>query len=532
MILRKPYAFIIKHFKLIHLIILACLIFSVYTLSGISSLANTLINSRTYTYSGAETYINKIIYLFLFVSGFLGFVIYWLFKKKNKPVGVYLGLVGYSIASIAFYMFLFSVLKNLINSTVELDTLRFIKDGIIIFDLPAYFFIVICFIRGIGFNLKQFNFSKDIEELNIAEKDSEEFELIVGQNNYKYLRLFRRTLREGKYYILENRVPITIFTIIVSLILVFLGYKHYKKYYDYVKAQRVTQINGINYILNHAYITAENYNGELIKEGSKFVVLDMTFENVTGADKTVDINSFALTYKQLYYKPTLSYNYKFYDLGNPFIKDEVIEPNNYVNRIIVFEIPSTTTAQNFLLRVEYGVYSKRSNVFSNYIRFNVNATNIDTEEKHEYLEFKDDLFTNVNNENEFKLRINNSSIQDNYNDRYVICDKKLQCKKYNSLISSNKYTNKTLIILDIDGTIYEDAKFTKYFNNYNKIFADFAYLEYQYNSRIYIEKATIYPGASITDKIFILADNKIKDAKKLTLFFKFRNNTYSIDLKG
>jgi hypothetical protein len=55
-ILRKPYAFIIKHFKLIHLIILGCLAFCIYNFGGIQGLINTLISSRTYTYSGADIY--------------------------------------------------------------------------------------------------------------------------------------------------------------------------------------------------------------------------------------------------------------------------------------------------------------------------------------------------------------------------------------------------------------------------------------------------------------------------------------------
>lgn len=532
MILRKPYAFIIKHFKLIHLIILGCLVFCVYTLSGISSLVDTLLNSRTYTYSGADVYINTIIYLFIFISFFLSIVIYILFKKKKKPVGIYLGLVVYNVVLIVLFIYLFNVLRTLINSTVEGDTLRFIRDIIFIVYIPAYLFIFVSFIRGIGFNLKQFNFSKDIAELKIADKDSEEFELMVGQNNYKYLRFIRRTIRETKYYILENMVAISILMIVVSVVLVFFGYKYYKKYVDKVKAQHVTQVEGINYVLNKAYITAEDYNGELIKEGSKFVVLDMTFENVSNQEVKIDLDRLALTYRQLYYKPNMSYNYKFYDLGFPYEKDFPIQPNTYINKYIIFEIPSTTTTTNFTLKVEYGVYSKKNKVFSNFVQFDVNATDIDTEEHHEYLKLRDEIYTNVNGENEFRLDINDFSILENYNDKYVICDKKLQCKKFNSLISANKYPNKSLLVLDYKGTIYDDAKFTKNIIDYNDIFSKFCYIQYQYANRIYTERVTVFPGTNINDKMFLLVDNKVKTSNKVTIYFKFRNNTYSIDLKG
>ena len=355
MILRKPYAFIIKHFKLIHLITLACLGFSVYTLSGISSLFNSLINSRTYTYSSADIYKNPVIYVFILLSLFMSVVLYILLKKKNKPVGLYFGLICYNVASIVSYIYLFGILNKLVNTTLEVDTLRFARDLIYIIYIPTIIFIVLCLIRGIGFNLKQFNFSKDIEELKIADKDSEEFELMVGQNSYKYMRLIRRTIRETKYYILENLVAITFISIGLALVLGFLGFKTYKKYVSKVKAQQVTSVNGINYVVNHAYITTEDFNGERIKEGSKFVVLDMSFENNSGTEAVVDIDRITLLNGQLKYKPTLAYNYKFYDLGFPYEINTPISTGSMMNKNLVFELPSTTTSTSFVLRIEYGV---------------------------------------------------------------------------------------------------------------------------------------------------------------------------------
>ena len=59
--------------------------------------------------------------------------------------------------------------------------------------------------RTLGFNLKQFDFKKDLEELDISDTDNEEVEVILGNNNYKYARFFRKTLRLTKYFILENK---------------------------------------------------------------------------------------------------------------------------------------------------------------------------------------------------------------------------------------------------------------------------------------------------------------------------------------
>ena len=532
MILRKPYAFIIKNFKVIHLIILGCLGFCLYNFGGIQGLLNTLITSRTYTYSGADIYINKIVYLFLLVALFLSSILFWLLRQKKKPVGLYVGLIIYIIGELIVYIYFYNVLGKLINETVELDTLSFMRDILVLVRLPGFVLLALCFMRGIGFNLKQFNFSKDIEELKIADKDSEEFELMVGQNNYKYMRTIRRTIREAKYYILENKLAMTVLFGVLIIILGFFGFRYYQQYMKKIKARTVSTVNGISYVVNKAYITSEDYNGNHIKDGSKFVVIDMSFNNTSNTDKALDLERFQLVNKQLLYTVTQSYNSKFYDLGVPYEKDTLIPKDEMMNRYIVFEIPETMVTTNFVLRIEYGVSSKNKKVISEYIKFDVNAQNIDTEDKNKKLNINEELAPNVNNENEFHMTINNYSIQENYNDKYVICDRKLVCNKYNSLITANSYNKKTMLVLSYKGTMFDSAKFTKTFNTYNKIFNAYAYIEYEnYNKNVY-EKVSIVPQSNVEDKAFLLVDRAIKDSKYINLIFKFRNTTYVLPLKG
>ena len=532
MILRKPYAFIIKNFKVIHLIILGCLGFCIYNFGGIQGLINTLISSRTYTYSGADIYINNIVYLFLLVALFLSVVLFWLLRQKKKPVGLYVGLIIYIVVQFVIYIYFYGVLNKLINETIELDTLSFMRDILVLVRYPGFVFLALCFMRGIGFNLKQFNFSKDIEELKIADKDSEEFELMVGQNNYKYMRTIRRTIREAKYYILENMLAMTVLAIVLTLVLGFFGFRYYQQYMKKVKARQVSTVNGISYVVNKAYITAEDYNGKRIKEGSKFVVVDMSFNNTSNADKTLDLDRIQLVNKQLLYTTTQAYNSKFFDLGIPYEKDTLIPKDEMLDRYVVFEIPDTMVTTNFTLRVEYGVTSKRSKVLSEYIKFDINAKNIDTEDKDKKINLNEELYTNVNDENEFRLTINKYNIQENFNDKYVICDRNLTCNKYNSLITANSYVKKTMIVLDYKALMLDSAKFTKTFNTYNKIFNAYTYIEYEsYNKKVH-EKISTVPNGDIEDKAFLLVDRSIKDSKYINLIFKFRNTTYVLPLKA
>ena len=532
MIIRKPYAFMIKHFKLLHLIILACIIFAIYNLSGIGALVNTLLSSRTYTYSGADIYINKSIYLFIFVALFLSVGLFWLLRQKRKPVGLYVGLMVYLVVLIVSFMYMYGVLNTLINETVEVDTIAFLRDFLVLLEAPGYVFSAICFVRGIGFNIKQFNFSKDIEELKIADKDSEEFEIMVGQNNYKYMRTLRRTIREGRYYVLENLVAITIVFGVLLIILGFFGFRYYQQYVKKVKSQQVSNVNGITYVINNAYITAEDYNGAKVKEGSKFVVIDMSFHNTSNDDKKLNLESIQLINNQLIYLSTQSYNSKFIDLGIPYERDTLIPKDEMFDRTLVFEIPETTITTHFDLRVEYGVSSKNKKVISNFVKFDVNAKNIDTDDTTTKFEYNHEVNTNVIDENPFDFTIRGFNLQENYNSKYVLCDKKLKCQKYNNLVSANAYNKKTMLVVDFKGKIHEDAKFTKTLNTYNKVFSNYTYLEYSvYNTRMF-EKVEIVPQSDVEDKLFFLVDRKILESNYINLTFQFRNNTYVIALKG
>ena len=77
-------------------------------------------------------------------------------------------------------------------------------------------------IRGLGFDIKKFNFTKDIQELNIEDIDSEEVEVNVNIDTKNIIRDINRRKRELGYWIKEN----LLFSIIlISVILIGASYK-------------------------------------------------------------------------------------------------------------------------------------------------------------------------------------------------------------------------------------------------------------------------------------------------------------------
>jgi len=89
-----------------------------------------------------------------------------------------------------------------------------------------------------------------------------------------------------------------------------------------------------------------------------------------------------------------------------------------------------------------------------------------------------------------------------------------------------------MLAIDIDGMMYDEAKFTKTFTTYNSIFEGFAYIDYIEKNREYTERVNIVPLSNVEGKVFLLIDRRLLNADKINLIFKFRNNTYVVPLKA
>ena len=186
------------------------------------------------------------------------------------------------------------------------------------------------------------------------------------------MRTIRRTIRELKYYFLENKFAISMISLAIVVVLSIVGVYYYNGYLKKLKETESASVNGITYTVNDSYITANDFNGEKIKEGYKYVVVDLSLYNVTSYSKTLDLAKIVLSNGQLLYYPTLIMNGKFYDLGKPYEEKQVILPSAYVEATLSFEIPETVTSNNYTLKVQYNLEGVLDRVKANYKNFDKN----------------------------------------------------------------------------------------------------------------------------------------------------------------
>ena len=167
MVIKKPYAFLIKNFRLIHAVLFALVgylgikSFALYDFFESYATNHYFVNSVDL----AAQYINFTMFGVIIGVILISALIFFILSLKNKERKFYIFLILYQIVLFIFLLYDFSVLQNLQDASMAIESVRALRDVNLIVLLPQIIFIFILAGRAIGFNIKQFDFKKDLEEL-------------------------------------------------------------------------------------------------------------------------------------------------------------------------------------------------------------------------------------------------------------------------------------------------------------------------------------------------------------------------------
>ena len=248
MILRKPYALLIKNFRLIHIILSLMMIYLFYKTNAILSFLGEYIGSSQIKISSDvlnslfdPIFIVLVAFIILFTL-----IIMSLMAFKKKPVKLYIYNIIVYIFSTIVYIAAFKTMEKLQFGLLDVKTLKLIQDFILttlIFQMTT---ILITIVRATGFNIKSFNFEEDLEKLEIDEADNEEFEVNIDVDTDKLLRKIKKKIRYMRYIYIENMLFINILAIIfVSCFLLFIYFN--------------TDVYSKTYSKNESFKTVDSY---------------------------------------------------------------------------------------------------------------------------------------------------------------------------------------------------------------------------------------------------------------------------------
>ena len=518
MIIRKPYAFLIKNFKKIHTVLLILSLYLAYRIFDVNRFVNEFMRLGTYDLysdpiSHHITFIMNIAIIIMIVgSGALVLLL----RHKNKPWKVYLlPLINY----IALF-FVLSIIKNFFKTytmSVEVTDLRFSRDLLFAFIAVQFPVIGIFFVRTIGLDINKFNFNMDQEFLELSDEDREEIEISLDIDVNTFKRLYRKVLRNINYFYQEHKLISRIIIGIISLVFLFNIYtflfvtnKSYKETDNY-------NYNDFTIKVDNSYVTDKDYKGSVISKKSKFVIVNISLTNNTDSSKKFDTSRFHLKAANLDFTTTeTTYAKEFYDLGKTYSKVSEVNGGNTVNFIIIYKVDSSIKNDKFVLFFQ----EKDSNNILRKIKLNIK----DLSKIEDLKEYKvgDSIHFDVANK-EDDVSIDSYQLATGFD--YSM--KKCKISDCSSQLANYQVPDgEKVLILDFASNIWESDDIVDFLDKCVMVeYTDEEGIDREIDVKFALNNKYLGKIA------YVLVPNEVEKSEKLKLHFIFRNKEYNYVLK-
>lgn len=534
MILKKPYGFLIKHFRIIHIILTALTIFIAVSSRNILSFIRRFIsNGYTTTVfdNMASEYVNWTIYLAIVFVVISLIAVYILLRTKKKPNKIYLVAIIYYILLLIFVAIAAYLINSLSEGLWSTASARTYRDIAQIVYYPQFIFIIILGIRALGFNVKQFDFKSDLKELEITDEDSEEVELNINFETYKAERFIRRLIREFYYYYLENKRIVNVIFIVIVAITIFLAFKSYEKIrYTYDVGETFTY-NRFSLNVTDSLLTNVNASGETIVEGRYYLVLKVDITNNSSNNATLDYNSLKIYVNGDYVDPSLDIGNHFLDYGDPFMGRNFSgrESGTY---IIPYILTEDQLSDTYRLSIYTGSAQNSRNFMAITYNVNIRPTRLMDVEVVRETGLNDTVLFSSTYLGDSSLTIESAEIASRYEYTYQSCYRET-CREYTGLVTTSTagQLSQTLIIMDYDLILDEESDSYTNISNIDTFSDQFFSVEYLLYEEPTVAEAINVTPTRVTDKLILQTDKSIESASQVNLLITIRDRCYKIRIK-
>lgn len=530
MVLRKPYAFLIKHFKLIHLILCIPLVYLLIRTGALFSFFGDYVRANYYTsqHNLAGTYINYFMYLSVFLILVLTFAVYFLMRQKKKDTKFYMFVIVYYIIYLVLITVTHNMLSSIEDASATAQAVRVYRDVSLLVYVPQFYFTIFTFLRGIGFDIKKFNFEADAKELEIADIDSEEFELVLGANAYKYKRNARRFIREFKYYVLENRFT---FSVLMALGVVVLGIILYLNFGVYNRTYKETQSMSHNDLLvtvEKSLLTNMDVGGRVI-DGKYYLAIGYHIVNVGYNRNALDYENFVVEVANRRIQATLDRSGYFPDLGVAYTRDTRIEENGENVYVFTYVIDESLLNQTMELKILESVTYEIGKITPVYKTVKLRYDKVFDNQFVKSIDFGKFLVLNDTVLGMTQVQLTKYEVTNHYIYSYKNCLSSNTCQDLKNGVSSTP--NKTLLVLD---RVFTPDLYSTYFVNRRgtgSFVTDFLSVQYKVGDQIYTSSIKDLTPKELSNQWVFEVDKNIENAREISLLVTIRGSIYEMKIK-
>ena len=313
MVFRRPYAFLIKYFRLIHIILFILFAYITFKANSILTFFKDYINYKGSMEIISSDYINVWIFIFSILIIGISIIIFFLMRYKKKPKLFYVITSIVSVISIILFLYLYGNIKVLESTSMAAREIRLLRD---ISRFNYWMLFIMCIptlIRGLGFDIKKFNFNKDLQDLNLSKEDS----------------------RELKYYYAENKFFINIILGVVAVILILIFPFNKFVIHGTLSEKQMLSTRYFNFKVIDSYVSDRN---RISRDNAYVIVKFSTKGKISKYNFKLD--NFVLKSKNNDYIPSLKYYYYFDDIGTGYKREE-LATNKYNEYILHIYISGT-----------------------------------------------------------------------------------------------------------------------------------------------------------------------------------------------
>lgn len=534
MILKKPYALLIKNFRTIHIILTLLAVFiTTKTHTIVKFFRDFIINnySVTVTDNLVSSTISNWLYIAIIAAIIILISVYVLLHSKKKPNKVYLITIIYYIILFIFIIVASSLISSLSDSLWQTADARTYRDFAQLIYYPNYIFLIILGIRALGFNVKQFKFKDDLKELEITEKDSEEIELNINFQTYKAERKVRRFIREFKYYFIENKLIFIVIGIILILVLGFIIFKNSEKLKYTYKENESFNYNGFTINVLDSMMTNIDLNGKSLYNDKYVVLIRFSIKNNTKDDKYLDYSNFKLYYGSNYVYPTLDIGNKFLDYGDPFMNDK-IKSGDKRTYIMPYIVDKKNKNSNFKIEIYLGSSNKSDKFLAKTANVKLKPVKYENVEIVREAPLKDKVLLNQTLLGDSTIKIDSIYISNRYEYKYESCYKD-ECRTYTDVVvaDSSYQMSQALLVMDYELILDKESPSYKNINDLQAFASNFIEVEYIINNIVYKASVKYANPAKVKDKLILQTEGLVAGAEKIKLLITIRNRCYVINLK-
>ena len=534
MIFKKPYAFFIKNFKLFHLILFVLSAILLYRTSIVYSFMKEFVKS-TPNVIGKEltdTLFTGYSYILIVFMILINILLIIIMIKKVKPYAYYVINIALYISVLVIFLVSHRVIGNLEIMLVQTKTVLAVRDILNIARLLQTLSMIFFLVRATGFDIKKFDFGRDLHDLNISEEDSEEYEVAIEFEGNEIVRKLKKLLRDFKYYYAENKLIMNIiFLLFLALIflLIYLNTDKYSKVYsegEYLNAGTYSFGVKASYIINNDYKYASLSNNDYDIIAVKVALKSSNLDQMS-------LSRIVLVSNGYQYYHIKDYKNSLFDIGNVYNSENLSD--EFQDYVFVYQVPKGNT-DNLQLRYIDNIESEHGVKKVNSIDIALDPIDIDNEKVSESLyNLESEIDTTSSNIVDYKIIVNSYDISNKFVLNYNTCVSSSECYDFSDIIVPSVTTSRDKTLLKIDGNIsYQNT--VGEINNLYSLISLFGSIIYTYNGALYTEsgdfKQVSFSRVKQNGIYYIEVDKELEQASDIKLVFNIRNNRYIYVLKG